>query len=377
MTIRRPDLAVFVASLFHGGVGKMRVHLVNEFARRGVKVDLLLADRDSPYLDRVDPDIRIVDIGTSNAITGVPSLALYLWRTKPRILLTQRVRVNVLGLRARALARAATRSFVTVNTNMTRELEALRPEKRARHLALMKKYFPRNDGVIAVSRGVAEDLAQLLGWSADRIQVAPNPTVTPEVLELAAEPLDHPWFVDRTSPVILGMGRLEPQKDFPTLLRAFAIVHAKRPCRLVILGEGKQRDALTHLANELGVADAVQMPGFMTNPYSYLQRADLFVLSSAWEGSPNSLTEALALGTPLVSTDCPNGPREILEEGRHGPLVSVGDIDGLARAMLRTLEHPPDRGQLQAAAQRYTLERSATRYLDALGLASYSKPAAA
>lgn len=376
MTARRPDLAVFVASLFHGGVGKMRVHLINEFAHRGIRVDLLLADRDSPYLDRVDRDIRIVDIGTSNAITGIPPLALYLWRACPRVLLTQRVRVNVLALRARALARSKTRSFVTVNTNMTRELEALRPEKRARHLALMRKYFPRNDGVIAVSHGVAEDLAGLLSWPVARIAVAPNPTVTREIMEQAAVPLDHPWFASDEPAVILGMGRLEPQKDFPTLLRAFAQVHRQQRCRLIILGEGKQREALARLAAELGIADDVQFPGFMANPYNYLQRANLFVLSSAWEGSPNSLTEALALGTPLVSTDCPNGPREILEGGRHGRLVAVGDVDALATAMSETLRHPPARTQLQAAAQRYTLARSATRYLEALGLVPNQSAAA-
>jgi len=368
MTARRPDLAVFVASLFHGGVGKMRVHLINEFARRGIKVDLLLADRESPYLDRVDPAIQIVDIGTSNAITGIPRLAHYLWRTQPRVLLTQRVRVNVLGLRARALVRSKTRSFVTVNTNMTRELEALRPTKRKRHLTLMRKYFPRNDGVIAVSHGVAEDLAGLLGWKVERIAVAPNPTVTPEILQLAAVPLDHPWFRNGEEPVVVAIGRLEPQKDFPTLLRAFAQVRRQQPCRLIVLGEGKQRQALEKLATELSIRDDVQFPGFVTNPYHFLRHANLFVLSSAWEGSPNSLTEALALGTPLVSTDCPNGPREILENGQHGPLVPVGDVDALAGAMLETLHHPPSRQRLQQAAQRYTLDRSATRYLEALEL---------
>lgn len=376
MSTRHPDLAVFVASLFHGGVGKMRVHLINEFARRGVSVDLLLADRDSPYLDRVAPEVRIVDVGTSNAVTGVPKLAFYLWRSQPRVLLTQRVRVNVLGLRARALAGSAARSFVTVNTNMTRELEALAPRKGARHLDLMRRYFPHNDGVIAVSQGVADDLAGLLGWPPARIAVAPNPTVTPELIALAEAPLDHPWFAAGGPPVILGMGRLEPQKDFQTLLQAFAILRRRQPCRLVVLGEGKQRRALEQLAAALEIAADVQFPGFVTNPYPYLRHASLFVLSSAWEGSPNSLTEALALGTPLVATDCPNGPREILEDGRHGPLVEVGDVDGLAAAMAHTLAHPPARGQLQAAAQRYTLARSATRYLETLGLAGETTAAA-
>jgi glycosyltransferase involved in cell wall biosynthesis len=365
-----PDLAVFVASLFHGGVGKMRVHLINEFARRGLRVDLLLADARSPYADRVSPEVQVVDMKTSNAITGIPYTAGYLLRRRPRVMLTQRLRVNALALRARTVTRARTRIFVTINTHMTTELDALRPKKRPRHLALLRDYLPRNDGIIAVSNGVAEDLAGLLGWPwpTDRIKVAPNPVVTPETYEQAAEPLDHPWFAPSEPPVVLGVGRLEPQKDFPSLLKAFALLRSHTPCRLVILGEGAQRDALQRLAAELGIAEDLQMPGFVQNPYAYMARAGLFVLSSIWEGSPNGLTEALAIGTPLVATDCPSGPYEILDGGKYGPLVPVGDHEALARAMLDTLRSPPDRAQLKAASQRYTLERSATRYLEALGL---------
>jgi glycosyltransferase involved in cell wall biosynthesis len=362
------DLAVLVASLFHGGVGKMRVHLINEIARRGYKVDLLIADRNSPYMELVDPRVRIINVHTTNAITGVPFVAAYLLRARPRVMLSQRIRVNALALRARSLTRAQTRMFVTANTNMTRELEALRPEKRVRHLATMRRYFPRNDGIIAISQGVAKDLASLIDWPLTRIQVAPNPVVTPDLPGLARSPLDHPWFAPGQPPVIMGVGRLEPQKDFPTLMRAFARVRTQQPARLIILGEGKQRDELQDLATELGVTEDVQIPGFAKNPYAYMARAALFVFSSRWEGLGNVLIEALAIGTPVVSTNCPDGPSEILEEGRYGLLVPVGDVEALAMAMRQTLAHPPERSRLQAAAQRYTLERSATAYIEALGL---------
>ena len=363
-----PDLTVLVASLFHGGVGKMRVHLINEIARRGYRVELIVADRNSPYMERVAPAVRVTTVATSNAVLGVPAIAGYLWRRRPRKMLTQRIRVNVLALRARTLARAPTQMFVTINTNMTQELSALRPEKRDRHLTRMRKYFPRNDGMIAVSRGVADDAARLLGCLPDRIQVAPNPTVTPELESLAQAPLDHPWFAPGEPPVILGVGRLEPQKDFVTLIRAFAQVRAQRRCRLVILGEGKLREALRQLTVELGVAADVELPGFVANPYAFMRRAALFALSSAWEGSPNSLTEALALGVPLVATDCPNGPNEVLDGGRYGELVAVDDPAALAAAMVRTLDRPVDRAALQAAGLRYTVERSASAYIAAMGL---------
>ena len=369
----RPHLAVLVASLYDGGVGKMRVRLMNEIARRGYTVDLVTARTDSPYMKQVSPAIRVVSIGTTHAVTGVPALARYLWRARPLVMLSQRTRVNVLALRAGAIARTGTEMFLTVNVNLTSKLNAVGGRKREKGFAQVRKYFPRNDGIIAVSHGVAEDVAGLLGWPVERIRVAPNPTVTPAIYEAAKAPLDHPWFAPGAAPVFLGVGRLVREKDFPNLIRAFAKVRAARPCRLVILGEGPERQQLLALAADLGVADDVQLPGFVDNPYAYMARASVFVLSSTREGLPNALNEALAIGTPLVSTDCPNGPYEILEAGRHGPLVPVGDSNALAAAMLATLDHPPDRAARQAAAQRYTVERSASVYLEAMGLSAVAR----
>ncbi|WP_269456957.1 glycosyltransferase [Sulfurifustis variabilis] len=366
----RPDLAVLVASLYDGGVGKMRVRLMNEIVRRGYTVDLVTARSDSPYMKQLSPAIRVVPIGTTHALTGVPALARYLWSTRPRVMLSQRTRVNVLALRARTLARSGTRMFLTVNVNLTSKLDAVGGRKREKGLAQLRKYFPRNDGIIAVSRGVADDVARLLGWPPERIRVAPNPTVTPAIYEAAKMPLDHPWFTSGEVPVFLGVGRLVPEKDFANLLHAFAKVRATRHCRLVILGEGPERPKLLALSAKLGLADDAQLPGFVDNPYAYMARASVFVLSSTREGLPNALTEALAVGVPVVSTDCPNGPYEILEAGRHGPLVPVGDSEALAAAMTATLEHPTERAARQAAAQRYTVERSASVYLEAMGFAA-------
>jgi glycosyltransferase involved in cell wall biosynthesis len=370
---RKPDIAVFVASLALGGVGKMRVHLINEFAARGYQVDLLVADTDSPYMKMVSPNVRIVKMRTSNAIFGVPGMVKYLFMQRPRVLLTQRIRVNVLALRAKKLARSKAKVFVTANTNITRQLQSLKPEKREKQRAMLRRYYPMNDGIVAVSKGVAEDTALNVGWPAERIKVAHNPVVVPGLFERAAASLDHPWFAQGQPPVLLGVGRLEPQKDFVSLVKAFAKVRQERPCRLMILGEGKLRDELDGLATQLGVAADLQMPGFKDNPYQYMSRAAVFVLSSAWEGSPNGLTEALALGTPVVATNCPNGPNEILEEGRYGPLVEVGDVEALAGAIEDTLQQPHDREFQRKGGERYTLENSASEYLEALGFAPYAK----
>ncbi|MGE0371534.1 MAG: glycosyltransferase, partial [Gammaproteobacteria bacterium] len=187
---------------------------------------------------------------------------------------------------------------------------------------------------------------------------------------LAREAPPHPWLEEAAGPpVILGMGRFTEQKDFATLIRAFARLRAGRACRLMLLGRGRLQAEYEALATRLGVTADIAFPGFAENPYSYLARARLFVLSSAWEGSPNALTEALALGVPVVSTDCPSGPRELLAAGRYGTLVPVADDAALARAMAATLDGPLPAAELRLAAADYTVEASARAYLTALGLA--------
>ncbi len=365
-----PDLTFLIESLYNDGVGKMRVHLMNEIARRGYRVELLLSEMDSPYLPKVDPAIPRQGLRSVHGLKGLPGLALYLRRSRPRVLLTQRVRLNMLALRARTLSRVDTRVFVTVNVNMSAKFDHQSARKRDRQVDHMQTWYPRNDGIIAVSRGVAEDAAKLIDLPCERITVIPNPTVTPEMADRAAEPVDHPWFAPGQPPVLLGAGRLMVEKGFDTLIRAFALVRRTADCRLVILGEGPDRKLLEALAAELGVTDRVAMPGFANNPYAYMARAGLFVLSSTREGSPNALVEALAVGTPLVSTDCPNGPQEVLEGGRHGRLVPVGDVEALAAAIVESLREPVGtRESRMVAAQRYTVARSTTLYLEALGLA--------
>jgi glycosyltransferase involved in cell wall biosynthesis len=216
--------------------------------------------------------------------------------------------------------------------------------------------------VVAVSRGAAEDLASTSGMPRDRVEVVYNPVITPAVMALAGETPDHPWFGPGEPPVVLGVGRLTRQKAFGTLVRAFAEVRRRRPLRLIILGEGEDRPMLEALASELGVGDDVALPGFRENAMAYMARSALFVLSSAWEGLPTVLIEALAAGTRVVSTDCPSGPREILQEGRLGPLVPVGDVPALAAAMSGALDRPA--GNVPPDALRpFTRDAAVDHYL--------------
>lgn len=364
-----PDLAVLISFSGHGGVERMVLNLLEELVRRGLRIDLLPIRREVRAED-LPAGIHVVSLGASHSRTSVFPLIRYLRRTRPAVLLAAKDRAARAALWARVFSRAPTRIVVRLGTNLAASLEGTSILRRWSRYWPMRLSYGTVDRVIAVSEGVAEDTAAFTGLPRSRIAVVRNPVVTPRLEALAREPVDHPWLPPGDLPVILGAGRLARQKDFPTLVRALVRVRAETPCRLIILGEGRDREKIEQLVRELDLSDHVSLPGYTANPYAYMARASLFVLSSRWEGSPNVLTEALAVGTPVVSTDCPSGPREILRSGRVGPLVPVGDDEALARAILETLARPPDAARLRAAVDDYTVERSADAYLEVLGLSS-------
>ncbi len=233
-------------------------------------------------------------------------------------------------------------------------------EPNARHARRRRLLLPASARIVAVSRGVADSVSALAGVGRDRIDVIYNPAVTEGALRCVGAAPDHPWFRDGGPPVVLGVGRLAPQKDFPTLIEAFRRVLAERPCRLLILGEGPLRHDLEDRVRSLGLEDIVSMPGWVDNPYAFMAHAALFVLSSRHEGFPGVLVEALACGCPSVSTDCPAGPSEILEDADL--LAPVGDAEALAAAMLRALARPADRAALRGVAARFSLDRAVEGY---------------
>ena len=205
-----------------------------------------------------------------------------------------------------------------------------------------------------------------MGLSRERIASIYNPILTDQIKAQSILPVFHPWFDTGKIPIILGVGRLVPAKDFPTLLKAFAHIRATRPARLVILGEGRERQILENLAIKLEIASDFSLPGFKANPYAYMSRATVFVLSSLLEGLPNALIEALACGCPVVSTNCRSGPQEILANGAFGSLVPVGDERALAKAILNTLEHPSNAERLRARAAEFDIQTIAEQYLQVL-----------
>lgn len=369
-----PRIACFFSTSGHSGVDRAAKHLIPALAGRGYRVDLLKVRRHGPHLDEVPDGVRVVDLGARHTYACLPALVRYLRRARPAAMLSDKDRVNRTALLARWLAGVPTRLVLSSGTTISIDLATRGVLERWVQRFSMGRLYPLADAVIVTSGGVAEDMAAYTGLARERIAVVPSPVVP---AALFSDPLprpDHPWIGDPVMPLILGVGELSNRKDFDTLLRAFARVRARRPCRLMILGRGGARERLLALAASLGVADDVDLPGFVPNPYVFMAHADLFAFTSRWEGLGFVLIESLAVGTPVVATDCPSGPAEILHDGRYGPLVPVGDDAALAQAILATLENPLPPETLREAARPYAIEAATDAYLTVLGLPLQAPP---
>ena len=339
--------------------------LAGGIAARSYAVDLVLARAEGPFLAEVPGSVRLVDLKASRVLTSLPALVRYLRRERPAALLSV-LHANLVALWARRLAGVPTRVVVSERNTLSCEARHFASDLRIRLMPqLIKRFYVWADGVVAVSKGVADDLTQITRIPRERIRVIYNPIVTPELREKAQAPLEHPWFRPSEPPVILEVGRLSAQKDFPALIQAFAQVRRTRPARLLILGEGEERHALEAQVKELDLKQDVSLPGFVANPCPYMSRAGVFVLSSRWEGLPGVLIEALYCGAALVATDCPSGPREILCDGKYGQLVPVGDGNALAQAIEIALTdgRPVPK---QESWRRFELDAVVGQYLDVL-----------
>jgi glycosyltransferase involved in cell wall biosynthesis len=389
-----PRVAFLMGNLHGGGVQRITLLLAEGLAARGADVDLVVCDAQGELSDQIPPTLRLVALERGNPLAArlavlradpqgvaaylrplttikyasptlacLPALARYLRRARPASLFSATSYLNIEAVLARRLAGVPTRLVLSDRSHFS----SGKPRKdwRQRHLAAaMRRTYAQADAVTAVSQGVADDIARSIGIARDAIITLYNPTITPDFAARAREPIAHAWFAAGAPPVVLAVGRTTFQKDFATLLRAFARVRRERPLRLAIIGESsaKQAARLQELAGELAVQDDFALLGYQRNPLPYMARAAVLALSSRYEGFPNVLLEALACGTPVVSTDCPSGPSEILAGGAYGALVPVGDDAALAAAIGATLAAPPDRARLQARAAMFDYRTAIARY---------------
>ena len=358
-------IAILLPDLRGGGAERVVVNLANSFAQRGYAVDMVLLSATGEFLADLLPGIRVVDLKVKRLRGALLPLVRYLSQSSPAALLTCMWPLTVFALLARTLTRVSTRVLVAEHTTWSRSELLSRWSVGWQVRTSMHRLFPKAEGIVAVSQGAADDLARFANLDRKSITVIYNPVVGKAKPPASAPLAPAGWW---TGPhrKVLAVGTLKTIKDYATLLQAFARLRQQVDARLLILGEGECRSALEAQVRQLGIGASVFMPGFVKDITPYYQQADLHVLSSTGEGLPTVIIEALAVGTPVVSTDCPSGPREILCHGQFGRLVPVGDAAALALAMSDSLAATHDTAALKARAQDFSIDKAVDQYLDLL-----------
>ncbi len=360
-------IAIHLPDLRGGGAERVMVNLADEFANRCHGVEFVLSRAKGHHLQNVSEDAKIHDLDAGklpgyDAMGALWPLKKYLEEEQPDVLLSGIARANIVALLAHRLADTDCRIVVSEHNTLSHWLHDEGGLRMRAVPYIIRLTYSWADEIVAVSDGVADDLAETTGLERSAITTVYNPVVTEELYEKADSPSPHPWFDDDV-PVILGAGSLTTQKDFPTLIRAFAQIREHREARLIITGKGPEKENLQSVIKQLGLEEDAMLAGFVDNPYAYISNASVFVLSSKYEGLPTVLIEALACGTPVVATDCPSGPREILESGEYGQLVPVGDEKAIADAIIDVLDDPVSVKQLTDRAKDFEPTPISSKYL--------------
>ncbi|WP_169304884.1 glycosyltransferase [Halorhabdus utahensis] len=350
-------IVLFIPSLTYGGAEQVAVILANAFSRSGIKTSLITATSGDDISDQLDDSVKHASLDQSRVLTSIPYFSQYLRKTQPDAVLSFMTHTNVAAILANEMAYQPAKIVVSEHTTISNR-ECGRKDQLI--LSAAARLYPRANRVVAVSNGIASELQDDLGLKEELIQTIHNPVRRPDESDLQSPP--NPWFED-SGPVLLAVGRHEPQKDFSTLLHAVAKFKSDRVnTKLVLLSEGSETPNLKKLAANLGIEQSVSFEGYVSDPYPYFSAADLFVLSSRWEGFGNVIVEAMMVGTPVVATDCPVGPAEVLSDGEFGKLAPVGDPDGLAHAIRNELRNPTDTTKLRERSKEFDPDRIAAIY---------------
>jgi glycosyltransferase involved in cell wall biosynthesis len=340
----KPSLAIFAAASGHSGIDRIMENIIPAFTEQGIRVDLLQLRRHGSVLDEVPSNLRIIDLGVRHLYSGLFPLVRSLRSEKQHALLSDKDQVNRIALLACNIARVGgTRVVVRTGMTVSRDFATRGLLERRMHYLSMRYLYRRAHMTVVPSRGATEDLATFARIPPDQVTVVPSPVVTPTIINRCRQP------------VILAIGELSAHKDFKALTSAFALVRENYPCRLLILGDGRQWPALEVLSRELGVGEDVALSGFARNPYAFMARTSAYVHLALIEGAPVALMEALSLGVPVVSIDRPNGPKEILDGGRYGKLVPTQNAAALAADIADTLENLLPSAVLKQAAVPFSM----------------------
>jgi len=339
----RTKISFFSPNLEGGGAERIIAILATYLSKEAYNVDLLLVKSTGPYLSEIPETVNIIDFNSDGVIKSLPKLIKYLRSEKPDILFTSQMHSSAVAIYAAKLASVKTKIYIRQPSMLQRPFESSTLISKIKY-EIIRKSLKNADKVVVSSQVMLNEFIRETGTNISKVKVIHNPIPLELIRKKSLVPINHAWFSKDQPPVVLAVGRLVKVKDFSTLLKAFAIVRQTHSANLVILGEGVLRPDLEDLIKSLGIEDYVYMPGFISNPYPYMKHAKLFVLSSLREGFPNSMVEAMACGTAIVSTNCNGGSSEILEDGKWGQIVSVKNPFEMADAIIKTLEDtsPPD-----------------------------------
>jgi len=356
-------LALFTQNLRGGGAERVTVRLAGELVRRGHEVDLVLCEAVGEYMTDVPAGVRVIDFRQPRTMASAPAFFGYLRRERPDAVLAALSQPCTIAAWARRFNRI--RTVLAIHSTLSQEAANAKTLRMRLMPWFARTFFRSADRIVACSGGVADDYRNFVGVESHKLDVIYNPVLSADVQSLAAQPPEHPWLATKSGPVLVSAGRLTEQKNFPLLIEAFDRIRDRTDARLIIFGEGELRDSLSTEFARRGLTDRIDLPGYVANPYAHFAAADAFVLSSDWEGLPTVLIEALACGAPVVATDCPSGPREILRGGKLGRLVPLGDADALSKAILQVLEEGR-RPIAESEIEPYLAETAARRYEEAL-----------
>ncbi|AAV44733.1 glycosyl transferase group 1 (plasmid) [Haloarcula marismortui ATCC 43049] len=354
----RPLLAFFIPDLSVGGAEQVAITIANGLATRGYDIDLLLSRASGELRSELSEQVSIVELPPSTTpVVGVaahlPFLATYLNKRKPAALFPHLEHPSIVSLAINRFLNTDTAVIPTQHSAFGHEVEATPKDQIVRRI--VPRLYPASDQIVSVSEGVADSLTDRTPVERSDISVLYNPVDVEQIRERASQPVEHEWVEGNDRDVVLFVGRHARQKNLDGWVRAFEKIVNKNPdARAIIAGKGPCREQVQATVERLGLSDTVSLPGFVDNPYRYMRKSDVFLLSSRYEGLPTVLIECLAVGCPVVSTDCPSGPREILSDGEHGTLVPMDDIDGLANAVCDTLADPPDSDRLRSRADDFS-----------------------
>jgi glycosyltransferase involved in cell wall biosynthesis len=360
-------ISICIPSLRGGGAEGTMVRLANELASRGYQVDLVVVQAEGPWSDKVSDKVRVVDLDRPRVLAALIPLRKYL-RGRSGVFVSNMTHLNIISTASLMMLKNRPRLFVVEHNDLQIRMNRMSKLVRILEARLLGRIYGLADQVLAVSRDLAEDISSILGFNKEVIGVLPNGLDLEAIESLADEPVAFSELKAASRPVLVAIGRLVPQKGFAVLLDAMAKVIRRREAQLVVLGEGVLRKSLEKKAQELGISGYVLFPGFISNPYPVLKHADIFVLSSFYEGFGIVLLEAMACGTPVIASNCHWGPAELLKDGEAGMLVPPGDPELLADAVLRMLEDPEKAGEYankaSMAVQDYDIKNVADIFIE-------------